>query len=51
MAGKKSKTDVSARLGAKNLGKNCRLCGKAIDIVMSVTAKGKKSMRRICCGE
>ncbi len=51
MAGKKSKTDVAARAGNKNLGKLCSLCGKKIDVVMSVTSTGKKSMKRLCCGE
>lgn len=51
MAGKsKSKTDVAARAGAKNLAKLCSLCGNKVDVVMSVSPSGKKSMRRICCG-
>ena len=50
MAGK-SKTDVAARAGNKNLGKMCSLCGNKVEVVMAVTATGKKSMRRLCCGE
>lgn len=50
MAGKsKSKTDVSARAGAKSGAKLCSLCGNKVDVVMTVSATGKKSMRRICC--
>ncbi len=48
MAGK-SKTDVAARAGSKNLAKLCSLCGNKIDVVMSVTPTGKKSMKRLCC--
>ncbi len=48
MAGK-SKTDVSARSGSKTLAKLCSLCGNKIDVVMSVTPTGKKSMKRLCC--
>jgi len=52
MAGKaKSKTDVSARAGMRNAGKQCCLCGNKVDVVMSVTSTGKKSMRRLCCEE
>ena len=50
MAGK-SKTDVSARAGMRNAGKNCSVCGNKVEVVMSVTPTGKKSMRRLCCGE
>ena len=49
MAGK-SKTDVAARSGNKNIGKLCSLCGNKIDVVMAVTTTGKKSMKRLCCG-
>lgn len=50
MAGKaKSKTDVAARTGAKNRALICNNCGNKIDVVMSVTPTGKKSMKRICC--
>jgi len=48
---KKSKTDVAARAGMKTMAKTCRICGNTVDVVMSVTATGKKKMRRICCGE
>ncbi len=48
MAGK-SKTDVAARAGNKNNAKLCSLCGNKVDVVMSVTPTGKKSMRRLCC--
>jgi len=46
---KKSKTDVAARAGSKNNGKVCRICGNQVDVVMAVTASGKKRMRRVCC--
>ncbi|MEN8263949.1 MAG: hypothetical protein ABFR82_10825 [Nitrospirota bacterium] len=45
----KSKTDVAARTGAKNLAKLCTLCGNKVDVVMAVTPTGKKSMKRLCC--
>ena len=48
MAGK-SKTDVAARAGSKNLGRNCSLCGNKVEVVMAVSSTGKKSMRRLCC--
>lgn len=48
MAGK-SKTDVAARAGAKTAAKLCSNCGNKIDVVMSVSASGKKSMKRLCC--
>ncbi|MBI5740212.1 MAG: hypothetical protein HZA16_05760 [Nitrospirae bacterium] len=51
MAGKvKSKTDVSARADAKNSARLCSLCGNKVEVVMSVSPTGKKSMRRLCCG-
>ncbi|MCI0469142.1 MAG: hypothetical protein L0Y62_03640 [Nitrospirae bacterium] len=46
----KSKTDVAARADAKNKAQNCRYCGNKVDVVMAVTASGKKKIRRICCG-
>jgi hypothetical protein len=46
---KKSKTDVAARAGLKNNGKVCSLCGNQVDVVMSVSATGKKKLRRNCC--
>jgi hypothetical protein len=52
MAGKiKSKTDVASRAEAKTRGLNCRLCGKKVDVVLSVSATGKKKVKRLCCGE
>ncbi len=48
MAGK-SKTDVSARAGAKSLGKLCSLCGNKIDVILAYSSTGKKSMKRNCC--
>ncbi len=48
MAGK-SKTDVSARAGAKNLSKLCSLCGNKIEVVLAFSSTGKKSMKRLCC--
>jgi hypothetical protein len=50
VAGKvKSKTDVAARAGAKSLARLCSLCGNKVDVVLSVSPTGKKSMRRLCC--
>lgn len=49
MAEKKSKTDVSARADAKSKSQLCKLCGKKVDVVLSVSASGKKRMRRVCC--
>jgi len=50
MAGKsKSKTDVAARAGAKSTVRLCSACGNKVDVVMSVSSTGKKSMRRLCC--
>ncbi|MDO8282091.1 MAG: hypothetical protein Q7U10_05625 [Thermodesulfovibrionia bacterium] len=49
MAGK-SKTNVSARAGAKNISKLCSLCGKKVEVILSYSATGKKSMKRLCCG-
>ncbi len=45
----KSKTDVSARADAKSKSQLCKLCGKKIEVVLSVSASGKKRMRRLCC--
>lgn len=45
----KSKTDVSARAGAKNQSQRCSNCGNKVEVVLSVTPDGKKKMRRICC--
>jgi hypothetical protein len=50
MAGKvKSKTDVAARANSKNMAKLCSCCGNKVDIVMAVSATGKKRMKRNCC--
>ena len=50
MSGKaKSKTDVSARSESRNAAKLCSICGNKVDVVMSVSPTGKKSMRRLCC--
>ena len=48
MAGK-SKTNVSARSGLKNLSKVCSLCGNKVEVVMAFSPTGKKSMKRLCC--
>lgn len=48
MAGK-SKTNASARSATKNMAKLCSNCGKKVDVVMTVTPSGKKSMKRLCC--
>ncbi len=45
----KSKTNVASRLDSKNLTRLCRNCGNKVDVVMSVSPTGKKSMRRLCC--
>ncbi len=47
----KSKTDVAARLEAKNRSQSCRFCGNKPEVVLSVSPSGKRAMRRICCGE
>lgn len=50
MAGeKKSKTDVAARAESKSRVQCCSNCGNKIEVVLSVSANGKKRMRRICC--
>lgn len=50
MAGKvKSKTNVAARLDAKNSARLCSHCGNKVEVVMSVSPTGKKGMRRVCC--
>ncbi|UCG78903.1 MAG: hypothetical protein JSV21_03480 [Nitrospirota bacterium] len=46
---KKSKTDVAARAGMKGKDKVCSICGGKVDVVMSVSATGKKKLRRLCC--
>lgn len=45
----KSKTDVAARVEAKNRVELCRYCGNKVDVVLAVSPNGKKRMRRICC--
>lgn len=50
MAGeKKSKTDVSARAGAKGRKDMCKSCGKEIAVVLRCTPSGKRRMVRTCC--
>ena len=46
----KSKTDVASRAQSKARVANCRFCGNKIEVVLAVSATGKKKMRRICCG-
>ena len=46
----KSKTDVTARADSKNLARLCRNCGNKVEVVMAVSPTGKKSMKRLCCG-
>ncbi len=48
--GKKSKTNVAARQDAKAAGQKCKYCGKKIEVVMTLTASGRKHMVRKCCG-
>ena len=45
----KSKTNVAARAQNKSLAQVCRYCGNKVDVVMSVSGRGKKKMRRVCC--
>jgi hypothetical protein len=47
----KSKTDVSARAEAKGRIQRCSICGNKVEVVLSVSASGKKRMKRVCCGE
>jgi hypothetical protein len=47
---KKSKTNVAARQEAKSAQQICRSCGKKVDVVMTLSAAGKKTMIRRCCG-
>jgi len=50
MAGKvKSKTDVGARVEAKNRVQLCSNCGNKVEVVMSVSPTGKKRIKRLCC--
>ncbi len=45
----KSKTDVSARAENKGRAQVCSNCGNKVEVVLAVSASGKKKMRRICC--
>ena len=47
----KSKTDVGARADAKGRIQRCSICGNKVEVVLSVSASGKKKMKRLCCGE
>ena len=47
---KKSKTNVAARQEAKQAAQLCRSCGKKIEVVMTLSASGRKQMVRKCCG-
>lgn len=50
MAGKvKSKTDVAARAETKGMARLCRVCGNKVEVILSVSPTGKKSMKRLCC--
>ena len=45
----KSKTDVSARVDAKNRIHRCTYCGNKVEVVMTLSPTGKKKMKRLCC--
>jgi hypothetical protein len=45
----KSKTDVSSRAESKNRIQRCSYCGNKVDVVLTLTATGKKKMKRVCC--
>lgn len=49
--GKKSKTNVAARQEAKQAVQICRSCGNKVEVVMTMTASGRKQMIRKCCGQ
>lgn len=49
MAEKKSKTNVASRVESKNRLQLCSVCGKRIEVVLSVSPTGKKRMKRVCC--
>jgi len=50
MAGKKSKTDVTARKEQRDQGKKmCPFCGEEQKMAMFVPGKGKVKMIRVCC--
>ncbi len=45
----KSKTNVAARAETKNRVQRCSICGNKVDVVLTVSPTGKKSMKRVCC--
>jgi hypothetical protein len=45
----KSKTNVAARADTKNRIQRCSICGNKIEVVLTVSPTGKKSMKRVCC--
>lgn len=45
----KSKTNVAARADTKNRVQRCSTCGNKVDVVLTVSPTGKKSMKRVCC--
>lgn len=45
----KSKTDVAARAENKGKSQVCRNCGNKVEVVLAISASGKKRMRRVCC--
>ncbi len=50
MAGKvKSKTNVAARADTRSMARLCSFCGNKVEVVLSVSPTGKKSMKRLCC--
>ncbi len=50
MAGKvKSKTNVAARADTRSMARLCSACGNKVEVVLSVSPTGKKSMKRLCC--
>jgi hypothetical protein len=50
MSGKaKSKTDVASRSDAKSSAKHCSICGNKVQVVLSVSPTGKRSLKRLCC--
>ena len=49
MAGKTSKTNVTARAAARADSSLCNACGNKIEVVLRVPKQGKKHMARLCC--
>ena len=49
MAGKTSKTNVSARRDQRNVVITCPRCGNAQEVAMVVHGTGKAKMTRLCC--